>query len=142
MFAYVIRRASGRLYGSEFSLAYILSRGVRHICLVGHNDCGMTKIEENKESMINALVEQGWHKDCASEFINMQASRYAMSDEIDALKAEYTRLRRLFKRVEIAPFLVCLSAAKLYIPNWYFELDEKQMTNRADVADDDIVLFS
>jgi carbonic anhydrase len=141
MFAYVLRRASGRLMGSEFSLAYILSAGVRHICLVGHNDCGMTKIEENKHLMIQALIEQGWYPDRAAEFINMQASRHHMEDELDGLEWEYKRLRRLFKNVEIAPLFVDLSNTQLYIPNWYFEHRDKRSFERdpKEVADEDIL---
>ncbi len=141
MFAYVLRRASGRLIGSEFSLAYILSAGVAHICLVGHNDCGMTKVEENKQRMIQALVDQGWYPDRASEFINMQASRHQMKDELDGLEWEYKRLRRLFKIVEIAPLFVDLSDTQLYIPNWYFEQRDKHSFERDSnkVADEDIL---
>ena len=96
MFAYVLRRASGRLIGAEFSLAYILSAGVKHICLVGHNDCGMTKVEENKQRMINALIEQGWYPDRAAEFINTQAGMHQMKDELDGLEWEYRRRSRLY----------------------------------------------
>jgi carbonic anhydrase len=141
MFAYVLRRASGRLIGSEFSLAYILSAGVRHICLVGHNDCGMTKIEENKQRMIQALIDQGWYPDRATEFINTQAGRYQMKDELDGLEWEYKRLRRLFRNVEIAPLFVDLSNTHLYIPNWYFEHRDKHSFERDpnEVADEDIL---
>ncbi|MBX9770210.1 MAG: hypothetical protein K2X29_02505, partial [Candidatus Obscuribacterales bacterium] len=62
MFAYVIRRASGRLVGSEFSIAYILSAGVRHFALIGHNDCGMTKVLKKQDALISALTDQGWPK--------------------------------------------------------------------------------
>ena len=142
MFAYVLRRASGRLIGSEFSLAYILSTGVRHICLVGHNDCGMTKIEQNKNRMIQSLIEQGWHADRAAEFINVNASRYAMSDEIDGLESEYKRLNRLFKHLEIAPLFVDLSDAKLHIPKWYFQHQQEPQSNEPTaVSDEDILLL-
>jgi len=138
MFAYVLRRASGRLIGAEFSLAYILSAGVKHICLVGHNDCGMTKVEENKHRMIN---EQGWYPDRAAEFINTQAGMHQMKDELDGLEWEYKRLRRLFRNVVIAPLFVDLSNTQLYIPNWYFEHRDKHSFERDpnEVADEDIL---
>lgn len=141
MFAYVLRRASGRLIGAEFSLAYILSAGVKHICLVGHNDCGMTKVEENKQRMINALIEQGWYPDRAAEFINTQAGMHQMKDELDGLEWEYKRLRRLFRNVVIAPLFVDLSNTQLYIPNWYFEHRDKHSFERDpnEVADEDIL---
>lgn len=119
MYAYVIRRASGRLVGSEFSVGYVLSRGVRHIVLIGHNDCGMTQIPLHKANMIDALVDEGWNRDRAEEYVTYHAARHAIDDEIDALEREYFRLKRLFKRVRIAPLFVCLSNTKLYLPKWY-----------------------
>ncbi len=121
-FAYILRRASGRLVGSEFSVAYTLAKGVRHVALVGHNDCGMTKVAENKQAMINALVEQGWYPDRAVDYVNMNASRYAIEDELDSLKSEYLRLRRLFHKIEIAPLFLSLANSKLYMPSWYFQM--------------------
>lgn len=139
MFAYVIRRASGRVIGSEFSLAYVFSKGVRHIALIGHNDCGMTKVLENKDALINALVEQGWHRDRADEYVSMQSVRYAIPDELDTLRKEYVRLMRLFRNVTIAPLFVCLSDTKLYVPTWYLE-DASVDLRSAEVTDEDTLM--
>ena len=120
-YAYVIRRASGRLIGSEFTLAYVLSRGVEHVVLIGHNDCGMAKVPAAKDAMITALVKEGWDKERANEYISFQAARYSIEDEITSLHKEYVRLRRLFRRVHFAPMFVCLADTKLYVPSWYLE---------------------
>jgi hypothetical protein len=119
MYAYVIRRASGRLVGSEFSLAYILSRGVEWCALIGHNDCAMTRVDEHKPEMINALQREGWERERAQEYVTYHAARYSIHDELDALQREYVRLKRLFRKLKIAPLFVCLSDTKLYIPKWY-----------------------
>ncbi|HEY9868380.1 MAG TPA: hypothetical protein V6D08_04390 [Candidatus Obscuribacterales bacterium] len=132
MYSYVIRRASGRLIGSEFSLAYVLSKGVEHVVMIGHNDCGMTKVPEAAPAMIDALVREGWHRDRAEEFIKYQAGRYTMDDELTALEREYVRLRRLFKRVHLAPLFVCLADQKLYIPKWFHD----RMTGARAVEDE------
>ncbi len=124
-YAYVIRRASGRLIGSEFSLVYALSRGVKHLVLIAHNDCGMTQVSQHKPAMIAALVDQGWDAERAEEFVAMHAGRYHIEDEVDSLKREFYRLKRLFKRVEIAPLFVSLSSNRLHIPNWYFDYMKK-----------------
>jgi carbonic anhydrase len=92
---------------------------VKDVVLVGHNDCGMTKVAENAPNMVAALVQQGWHKERAEEFIRHHAARHAIQDEVDALKDEYQRLHRLFKNVRIAPLLACLAEMKLYVPSWY-----------------------
>lgn len=124
-YAYVIRRASGRLLGSEFSLVYALSKGVKHVVLIAHNDCGMTKVSSHRPGMIAALVDQGWDSERADEFVNMHAGRYHIEDEVDSLKREFYRLKRLFKKVEIAPLFVSLSSQRLHIPNWYLDFIKK-----------------
>lgn len=121
-FAYVIRSAGGRmsnLPASEFALAYILAKGVRHVALVGHNDCGMTRVNQFRPNLAEALVEQGWDRKHAEDFIRHNAERFAIEDEIDSLETEYLRLKELFKNIEIAPLFVSLASTRLHIPKWY-----------------------
>ncbi len=138
MFAYVIRRASGRLIGSEFSLAYVLAKNVEHIALIGHNDCGMTAVKESTPLMVEALVKQGWNRDRSEEFVSYHAARYSISDEIDALEKEYRRLKRIFPRLTIAPMFVCLADTKLYLPKWYRDQKSVPDTDN-EVADQDLL---
>ena len=139
MYAYVIRRASGRLNGSEFSMAYVLAQGVRHLALIGHNDCGMTKVKEAKPRLIDALVEQGWNRERAEDFINGQAARHQMKDELDGLRREYSRLKRLFKNLVIAPMFVDLADTHLFIPKWYFESAANSTDSPCEVDDVDLL---
>ncbi|HEY9786980.1 MAG TPA: hypothetical protein V6D17_16430 [Candidatus Obscuribacterales bacterium] len=125
MYAYVIRRASGRLIGSEFTIGYVLAKGVQHIAMVGHNDCGMAKVPEALPRVIDAFVNQGWSRELAQQYCQKQAERYAMGDELDGQAAEYHRLRSLFRKVTIAPLFVSLYDSKFYIPKWYLEEQEK-----------------
>lgn len=140
-YAYVVRRASGRLIGSEFSLLYTLARGVRHIALIGHDDCGMTQVSKHKQSMIEAVIEQGWDKERATEYVAMHAGRYAIEDEVDSLKSEYFRLSRLFKKIELAPLFVSLASDQFYIPNWYLEHLEKPENKAEAVAAEDLLML-
>ncbi len=120
-FAYVIRSAGGRLShmaGSEFALSYILAKGVRHVAIVGHNDCGMTKVYQFKPQLVQALVDQGWEPERAQRFIDDNADNFAISDEIDSLEKEYLRLKESFKNIEIAPLFVSLSTKRLHLPLW------------------------
>lgn len=121
MYAYVIRRASGRIIGSEFSVGYTLSKGVKHLLLIGHNDCGMSKVPEAAPSVVQAFVEQGWSEDAARIYVHKHGIRHAMGDELDSLKDEYLRLRAIFPKLVIAPVFVCLHDNKLYLPKWYPE---------------------
>lgn len=121
MYAYVIRRASGRVIGSEFSVGYTLSQGVRYLVMIGHNDCGMSKVYEKAPSVVQAFVDQGWDRDIAEEYVTKQASRHAISDELEALRTEYIRLNQIFRKLVVAPLFVCLHDSRLYIPKWYTE---------------------
>jgi carbonic anhydrase len=125
MYAYVIRRASGRVIGSEFSVAYTLAKGVKHLILIGHNDCGMSAVAENTPNIIASLVDQGWSRPIAEEYVQRQGARHAMGDELEALKIEYRRLRKVFPKLTIAPLFVCLYDNKLYVPKWYKEVQEE-----------------
>lgn len=137
-YSYVIRRASGRLIGSEFTLAYVLSRGVEHVALIGHNDCGMAKVPAAKDAMIKALVNEGWEQERATEYVTFQAARYSIEDEITSLHKEYVRLRRLFRRVNFAPMFVCLTDTKLYVPSWYLEGAGSEPMSK-DVSDEELL---
>jgi carbonic anhydrase len=121
-YGYVVRRAGGRVLGAEFTMAYALAKGVKHIALIGHNDCGMCKVAENTEAMIAALIGQEWPEADARSYVEKHGPIHALADEIEALRDEYLRLRRLFRNVEIAPLFAGLGNNQLYIPNWYFEL--------------------
>jgi len=117
MYAYVIRRASGRLNGSEFSVAYVLSRGVKHLALIGHNDCGMTKVAENAPAMVETLVEQGWNRERAEEYISYHAARHS-----------------------IAPLFVCLADTRLYLPKWYHKYSgDAPIGTEEGVLDEDLL---
>lgn len=118
-FAYVARKAGSRLIGEEFSVAYTVAKGVKHIALIGHNDCGMTKVNQSKPLLIDALVSQGWDKTAATLYVNANAPSHMIGDELESLEQEYLRLSALFKKVMIAPLFVSIASAHLHIPNWY-----------------------
>lgn len=129
MYAYVIRRASGRVIGSEFSVGYTLSQGVRYLIIIGHNDCGMSKVYEKAPLVVQAFVDQGWTKEAAEEYVQKQVARHAIKDELEALHEEYLRLTNVFRKLVIAPLFVCLHDSKLYIPKWLSEEQNAQTTD-------------
>jgi carbonic anhydrase len=122
MYSYVIRRASGRIIGSEFSVAYTLAKGVNCLLMIGHNDCGMTKVEETKPLLVDALVNQGWNRELAKMYVDKHGDRHEIFDELWALKDEYVRVRNVFPKLLVAPMFVCLFDSKLYLPKWYPEV--------------------
>ncbi len=119
MYAYVIRRASGRIIGSEFSVGYTMAKGVKHLVIIGHNDCGMAKVPEAAPLVIDAFVKQGWSKEAATRYVEKHGKRHAIPNELEALQDEYIRIRRLFPKLEVAPLFVNLYDSKLRLPTWY-----------------------
>lgn len=120
-FAYVIRRASGTLRGKEFELSYAVSRGVKHLVLLGHNDCAMSRVEEYRETMINTLIQQGWPEARAEKFFDDNCERYSISGELDALQAECARIKSIFPKLEVAPLFVSLRENQLYVPAFHLD---------------------
>jgi carbonic anhydrase len=137
MYAYVIRRASGRVIGSEFSVAYTMAKGVKCLMMIGHNDCGMTKVDESKSLMVQALVDQGWNPELADQYFEKHAARHRINNELEALKEEYIRVRTLFPKLLVAPMFVCLFDSKLYLPKWYPEI--RQLESVPQVSDEAIL---
>ena len=136
MYAYVIRRASGRVIGSEFSVGYTLAKGVKYFVIIGHNDCGMSKVHDMAPLVVDALVEQGWSRKMAEEYVKKHGSRHAIADELVALRDEYIRLRQIFRKLLIAPLFVSLYDSKLYLPKWYREVELQESHPGSSVPDE------
>ena len=68
-FAFIIRAGGANLRYSEFKVSYAIAVGqVRHIALIGHNNCGMVNLVSRKEIFIQGLVETaGWERKSAEE---------------------------------------------------------------------------
>ncbi|MBS1991366.1 MAG: hypothetical protein JSS83_12665 [Cyanobacteria bacterium SZAS LIN-3] len=120
-YAYVIRTPGGRLIGSELALGYVLSRGVKNILLIAHNDCGMAHLPEHTEHIIDALTDQGWKRELAEQFVRTQIEKLGVRDELSALELEYHRLKKLFRNVHVAPLFLTLEDKKVCIPRWYHD---------------------
>lgn len=120
-FAYVIRTAGGRLIGQEFAVGYVLTKGVRSIVLIAHDDCGMAKVPHHKPSIIKAFIEQGWSPEEAHSYVEQQAQVAAIDDELNALQAEYYRLKDMFNNIHVAPLFLTLNDKRVHLPKWYHE---------------------
>jgi carbonic anhydrase len=133
-YSFVLRTPASRLTGSEFALAYAVSKGVRHAALIGHNDCGMAKVLMHSGPVTNALVDQGWPRDRAEQYVAQQGPRYAIENEVDFLQSEFAHISRLFPKVEFAPLIADVGDGCLYIPNWYDANHQPGFVNEQDLA--------
>ena len=116
-FAYIIRSGGANLRYSEFKVSYAIAVGnVRHIALIGHNNCGMVNLAERKNEFINGLVENaGWEREKAEEHFMQFAPMYEIGNETDFVLSETKRLSSRYPKVVIAPMLYLVEDNKLYL---------------------------
>ncbi len=118
-FAFIIRTGGANLRYSEFKVSYAISVGdVRHIALIGHNNCGMVNLVSRKEQFINGLVEKaGWDREWAEEHFMHFAPMFEIGNEIDFVLSEAGRLRQRYPKIKIAPMLYKVEDNRLYLIN-------------------------
>jgi carbonic anhydrase len=106
-FAFIIRTGGANLRYSEFKVSYAISVGdVKHIALLGHNNCGMVHLVDRKEIFINGLQENaGWDKQTAEEHFMHYAPLFEIDNEIDFALSEADRLRKRYPKIAVTPFM-------------------------------------
>ena len=115
-FAYIIRTGGANLRYSEFNISYAIAvGGVKHIALIGHNQCGMVNLAARKELFIKGLVENaGWDAERANENFQQFAPMFEIGDEVDFVVSEAKRLRLRYPKVQVAPLLYKVEDNLLY----------------------------
>lgn len=116
-FAYIIRSGGANLRYSEFKVSYAIAVGkVKHIALIGHNNCGMVNLVARKNEFIDGMVENaGWEREKAEEHFMQFAPMYEIGNETDFVLSETKRLGSRYPKVVIAPMLYLVSENKLYL---------------------------
>ena len=120
-FSYIIRTGGANLRYSEFKVSYAISVGnVKHIALIGHNNCGMVNLIARKHEFINGLIENaGWNKEAAEDHFMHFAPMFEIGSATDFIMSETKRLRNRYPKVLIAPMFYLIEENKLYL------IDEK-----------------
>jgi len=106
-FAFIIRAGGANLRYSEFKVSFAIAvGGVRHIALIGHNNCGMVNLISRKEEFIKGLVQHaGWDKEWAEEHFMHFAPMFEIGSEIDFTLSETKRLRLRYPKIQMAPMM-------------------------------------
>jgi len=115
-FAFIIRSGGANLRYSEFKVSYAISVGkVRHIALIGHNNCGMVDLVSRKEIFLSGLVERaGWKLEAAEEHFKNYAHKFEIGNEIEFVLSEVQRLRLVYPKIVIAPMFYLVENNQLY----------------------------
>lgn len=115
-FAYIIRAGGANLRYSEFKVSYAIAVGkVKHIALIGHNNCGMVNLIARKKDFIDGLVNiAGWEQDRAEDHFMNFAPMFEIDSETDFILNETKRLRLRYPNITIAPMLYLVEDNRLY----------------------------
>lgn len=116
-FAFIIRTGGANLRYSEFKVSYAIAiGGVKHIALIGHNNCGMVNLISKKNLFIEKLSENaGWTIEQAEEHFNNYAPMFEINNEIDFILSETKRLRNRYPKIQIAPMIYKIENNLLYL---------------------------
>ncbi len=116
-FAFIIRTGGANLRYSEFKVSYAISIGeVKHIVLIGHNNCGMVNLAACKTQFIEGLIKTaGWNREQAEDHFCHFAPMFEIGNEIDFILSETKRLRLRYPKIKIAPLFYLLEENKLYL---------------------------
>lgn len=114
-FAFIIRSGGANLFYHEFQVSYAIGVGaVKHIALIGHNDCGMIQLEKRKNEFITGLAKNaGWKKESAKMHFENLSPFFEIGNAVDFLVAESCRLRKRYPKVQIAPLFYNVDIGKL-----------------------------
>jgi carbonic anhydrase len=115
-FAFIIRTGGANLRYSEFKVSYAVAVGeVKHIALIGHNNCGMVNLVERKQLFVDGLVKNaGWESQRAEEHFMQYAPMFEIQNEIDFVLSEAVRLRLRYPKISITPLLYKVEDNLLY----------------------------
>jgi carbonic anhydrase len=106
-YAFILRAGGANLRDSEFKVSYVISVGnIRHIALIGHNQCGMVNLVSRKKQFVQGLVDNaGWTHEAAEEHFNHYAPMFEIGNEIDFVLSEVVRLRQRYPGITVAPLI-------------------------------------
>jgi carbonic anhydrase len=115
-FSFIIRSGGANLRYSEFKVSFAIAVGkVKHIALIGHNNCGMVNIVSQKKEFITGLVDMaGWDEAKADEHFMYFAPLFEIGNEVDFIVSETKRLRLRYPKIMIAPLFYMVEDNKLY----------------------------
>jgi carbonic anhydrase len=118
-FAYIIRAGGGNLAYNEFKISFIVSmKGIKHLAVIGHTDCGMVNLESRKEQFIDGLVENaGWEKGKARDHFHNLAPESEIGNEMNFTVNETSRMRQLYPELTVVPMLYKIEDQHIYLIN-------------------------
>ena len=113
-FAFVLRTGGANFSANEFHIAYAISvGGVRAFAIIGHDDCGMHRLSNERTLFINGACEAGSDNVQAGDYYDQNVDACTIPDPAEFTFNEATRYAKLFPDVTVAPLLYTVGDGKL-----------------------------
>lgn len=114
-FAYILRAGGGNLRRIKFKVSYAVAiDGIRTICLIGHNHCGMVNLVARRDTFIRGLIENGgWDAEAAARHFDEYAPMFEIGDPTTFVQLEAQRLRQRYPKVAVAPLFYNVENGRL-----------------------------
>lgn len=115
-FAYILRTGGVNLKRIDFKVSYAVAIGeVQHLCLIGHDNCGMVDLQSQRELFVRGLVKfGGWTAQAAEEHFKQHAAEFEIGDAQTFVLAEAKRLRLRYPKMMVAPLFYQIEEGMLY----------------------------
>jgi len=104
-FAYILRTGGANLKRLEFKVSFAVAiAGVRAVCLIGHDKCGLVGLSSKREEFVQGLVENGgWDQHEAEEHFKAYAAQFEIGDPVEFVWYEARRLGKRYPKLMVAP---------------------------------------
>jgi carbonic anhydrase len=114
-FAFIIRTGGGNLLQHEFIVSFAISIAkIKHIALIGHDNCGMVNLRNRRKEFIEGLVEiAGWNRKAAKKHFDNQAPVHEIGNEEAFVLSQQKRLQARYPGICIAPIMYRLEDNRL-----------------------------
>lgn len=115
-FAYILRREGANMNGAEYAIALALSKGIKYMALIAHNDCAMSNTGDLRETFIDNLADNyKWSKSKATTFFDDHIRSKDIGNEVDFVLEEALRLSKVFPGLKVIPMLFRVEDNRLYL---------------------------
>ena len=115
-FAFILRAGGANLRPSEFKVSYAIAvGGVRALALIGHTQCGMSRLSLRRAEFVEGLVDAGWEREDAITHFDRFAPEFEIGDPVDFVSSEAKRLAELYPAVTVTPMIYRVEDGRLYL---------------------------
>jgi carbonic anhydrase len=115
-FAYILRAGGANFQRVEFKVSFAVAvGGVRAMCLIGHDQCGMVGLRARRQTFVDGLVNNGgWKRLDAEQHFDKYAAVFEIGDPAQFVLSEVRRLRERYPAVTVAPLFYQIRDGLLY----------------------------